>query len=122
MTNDHFFYQEDKDRVTYVLHKENATNSHQYEISTQGQLELHSPVMLIESIDLDSDKPIFITENSDKPIFITENSDKPIFITENSDKPIFITETTTVKNIFISNGRAFLVLHSRPEVFVFQKA
>lgn len=102
MTNDHFFYQEDKDRVTYVLHKENATNSHQYEISTQGQLELHSPVMLIESIDLDSDKPIFITENSDKPIFITE--------------------TTTVKNIFISNGRAFLVLHSRPEVFVFQKA
>lgn len=92
MTNDHFFYQEDKDRVTYVLHKENATNSHQYEISTQGQLELHSPVMLIESIDLDSDKPIFITE------------------------------TTTVKNIFISNGRAFLVLHSRPEVFVFQKA
>jgi|GEM_PF-2013866 len=112
MTNDHFFYQEDKDRVTYVLHKENATNSHQYEISTQGQLELHSPVMLIESIDLDSDKPIFITENSDKPIFITENS----------DKPIFITETTTVKNIFISNGRAFLVLHSRPEVFVFQKA
>ena len=92
MTNDHFFYQEDKDRVTYVLHKENATNSHQYEISTQGQLELHSPVMLIESIDIDSDKPIFITE------------------------------TTTVKNIFISNGRAFLVLHSRPEVFVFQKA
>lgn len=92
MTNDHFFYQEDKDRVTYVLHKENATNSHQYEISTQGQLELHSPVMLIESIDLDSDKPIFITE------------------------------TTTVRNIFISNGRAFLVLHSRPEVFVFQKA
>lgn len=92
MTNDHFFYQEDKDRVTYVLHKENVTNSHQYEISTQGQLELHSPVMLIESIDLDSDKPIFITE------------------------------TTTVKNIFISNGRAFLVLHSRPEVFVFQKA
>ncbi len=91
MTNDHFFYQEDKDRVTYVLHMENATNSHQYEISTQGQLELHSPVMLIESIDLDSDKPI-------------------------------ITETTTVKNIFISNGRAFLVLHSRPEVFVFQKA
>ena len=92
MTNNHFFYQEDKDRVTYVLHKENATNSHQYEISTQGQLELHSPVMLIESIDLDSDKPIFITE------------------------------TTTVKNIFISNGKAFLVLHSRPEVFVFQKA
>lgn len=92
MTNDHFFYQEDKDRVTYVLHMENATNSHQYEISTQGQLELHSPVMLIESIDLDSDKLIFITE------------------------------TTTVKNIFISNGRAFLVLHSRPEVFVFQKA
>ncbi len=92
MTNDHFFYQEDKDRVTYVLHKENATNSHQYKLSTQGKLELHSPVMLIESIDLDSDKPILITE------------------------------TTTVKNIFISNGRAFLVLHSRPEVFVFQKA
>lgn len=92
MTNDHFFYQEDKDRVTYVLHKENATNSHQYKLSTQGQLELHSPVVLIESRDLDSDKPSFITD------------------------------ITTVKNIFISNGRAFLMLHSRPEVFGFQKA
>ena len=92
MTNDHFFYQEDKDRVTYVLHKENATNSHQYNLSTQGQLELHSPVVLIESRDLDSDKPSFITD------------------------------ITTVKNIFISNGKAFLVLHSHSDVFVFQKA
>ncbi len=92
MTNNHFVYQEDKNLVTYVLYIENATNSHQYEISTEGQLELHSHVVLIESIDLDSDKPTFITE------------------------------TTTVKNIFISNGRAFLMLHSRPEVFGFQKA
>ena len=92
MTNDHFFYQEDKDRVTYVLHKKNAKNSHQYKLSTQGQLELHSPVVLIESRDLDSDKPSFITD------------------------------ITTVKNIFISNGRAFLVLNSHSDVFVFQKA